>query len=302
MALTHESLWQKSKMFTDRALSARDRDEGEDFYLWMALVLELLGKAHLAKLHPALVADPLHSETLLAVCGGPQTRDHRSITAKTVFERCVKTVPGFDSSLKEFCLGLANDWNAHLHSGEVPFAAKRSDAWQSKCWSVIQLLVGAQGRPLEELVGSDEAAAIRKIISDAKQLEAVHLERRIASYAAAFKKLDFEETHLRQSAAKLQEQRISQSADSTRTTHRCPACGNPGALDGDLVGEIEGDSDPEEPWLRWFDCTIVSSEFRCAACGLKLDGGEEVVAAGLPEEYERTMLREVDDGDEYGND
>ena len=107
MALTHESLWQKSKMLIDRALSARDQQEDADFYLWMALVLELLGKAHLAKLHPALVADPQHAETLLAVCGGPPTAEYRSITAKTVFARCVKTIGGFDSSVEQFCLRLA---------------------------------------------------------------------------------------------------------------------------------------------------------------------------------------------------
>ncbi|HLK36675.1 MAG TPA: hypothetical protein VKU41_07970 [Polyangiaceae bacterium] len=130
MPLTHESLWQKSKMLVDRALSSRDQQSDDDFYLWMALVLELLGKAHLAKLHPALVADPNHADTLLAVCGGPKTSEYRSITAKTVFGRCSKTIPGFDTSTEQFCLRLANDRNAHLHSGEVPFAAKRSAGYE----------------------------------------------------------------------------------------------------------------------------------------------------------------------------
>lgn len=302
MALTHESLWQKAKLLVDRALAARDHQQDEDFYLWMALVLELLGKSHLAKLHPALVADPQHSETLLAVCGGPPAVEHRSITAKTVFARCVKTVAGFDSSVEQFCLRLANDRNAHLHSGEVPFAAKRSNVWQSKCWSVVELLVSAQGRTLEQLLGADEAGATRKITSDAKQLQSVHVQRRIASHATAFKKLDSEERHLRQAAAKLLEQRVEQEGDTTRTNHLCPACGNPGVIDGEVLGETEGDADEEEPWWRWFECTIGSSEFRCAACGLKLDGSDEVVAGGLPEEYDKSIIREVGEGEPYGND
>ena len=302
MALDHESLWKKTRLLMDRALAARDQQQEDDFYLWMALVLEVLGKAHLAKLHPALVADPQHADSLLAVCAGVATTEYRSITAKTVFARCMKTVAGFDQSIEQFCLRVANDRNAHLHSGELPFAAKRADVWQSKCWSVVAILVAAQGRTLEDLVGAEEAVAVRKVITDAKQLHEVHVQRRVASHAEGFKKLDGEERNLRRAAAKLLEQRVKQEGDTTRITYPCPACGNPGCLDGEVFDETAAEADADEPWWRWFDCTLGASEFRCAACGLKLDGYDEVIAADLPEDYEKSILKEVDEGEPYGND
>ncbi len=302
MALDHESLWNKSKLLMDRALAARDRQQEEDFYLWIALVLEVLGKARLAKLHPALVADPQHADTLLAVCAGLATAEHRSISAKTVFARCAKTVPGFDPSIERFCLKLATDRNAHLHSGELPFAAKRSDVWQRECWAVVDLLATAQGHTLEELVGAEEATAIRQVIVDAKQLRQVRVQRRVASHAEAFKKLRYEEKQLRQAAAKLLEQRIEQEGDTTRVTHPCPACGNPGSLDGEVLDETESEADESEPWWTWFDCTLAASEYWCPSCGLKLQGHEEICAAGLPKDFEKSILRNIDEGEPYGND
>jgi hypothetical protein len=56
------------------------------------------------------------------------------------------------------------------------------------------------------------------------------------------------------------------------------------------------------PWWRWFDCTLATCEFRCAGCGLKLDGYEEALAAGLPQEFEKSIIRDVDEGEPYGND
>ena len=82
----------------------------------------------------------------------------------------------------------------------------------------------------------------------------------------------------------------------------CPACGNPGALNGDVLAEVEAEEHEDEPWYRWFDCTLESNEFRCASCSLKLDGTEEVLAAGLPAEYEREVLKQVEWGEDYGND
>jgi len=54
MAVDHESLWQKSKVLMDRALEARDQLRDDDYQLWAALHLEVLGKARLARLHPSL--------------------------------------------------------------------------------------------------------------------------------------------------------------------------------------------------------------------------------------------------------
>lgn len=302
MAVDHQALWEKSKILIERALEARDQQRDDDYQLWAALCLEVLGKARLAKLHPALVVDPQDHEGLLAVCGGPPTSEVRTVSAKTVFSRCHKTVLGFDNSRLEFCTKLANDRNAYLHSGAVPFAARRPDAWQSAYWGVVELFVTAQGRSLEDLVGPDEAAAARIIIADAKRTRGVHVQRRIASHAHDFRALTNDERGFRAAAARILETQLKQDGYSMRKAHSCPSCGNPGALDGNVIGEAEAMLLAEEPWLRRINCTVASESFRCTACGLKLDGTDEIMLAGLPHEYEKFIIREEDEGDPYGND
>jgi hypothetical protein len=301
MGLDYASLWEKSKVLMDRALDSRDHQKDDDYQLWAALVLELLGKASLAKMHPALVADPQHADSLIAACGGPPSAEFKTIAAKTVFSRCHRTVAGFDQSCEDFCRRLADDRNAHLHSGAVPFAARRPDAWQSKYWAVIELLVLAQGRTLDELLGPDEASAARVIIADAKRTREVHVLRRVASHREEFAALSQSEQGLRSAAARLLEAQLKLDAQTTRNPLNCPSCENPGEVDGEVVYEVEGESTDSDAWARWFDCTIKPESFQCAACGLKLDGEIEMASTGLSSEYEKAMLYE-DDGDPYGND
>lgn len=303
MELSHESLWDKSRLLMDRALEARDGRRQDDFYLWVALVLEMLGKSHLARLHPALVADARHTDTMLAICAGTPCEEHRTIGAKEVFARCQRTAKGFDANTAHFCARLAEDRNAHLHSGALPFANPRDDVWESKCWSVIDVLIEAQGRRLEDFVGAEEAQAARRIIKDTARVREEVVRRRLASHLETFKKLDRGERSAREAAAKLYELSVDQDGDSTRIAHACPACGCPGALDGEEFDAERTDaSDPTEPWWRWFVCFYATESFRCISCALRLEGADEIAAAGLPDTYEKLVLREVELDDEpYGD-
>ena len=51
-----DALFTKSIVFIKRALAHRDDSRPDEFQLWAALALELLGKSALAAIHPALIA------------------------------------------------------------------------------------------------------------------------------------------------------------------------------------------------------------------------------------------------------
>ena len=63
-ALERDALYAKSQVYIRRGLRAQGEKDTEEYQLWASLALELLGKAALAKVHPALVADPTHYQSL----------------------------------------------------------------------------------------------------------------------------------------------------------------------------------------------------------------------------------------------
>ena len=65
-AITKEGLIAKSRIYIQRAFRAKLADDLDEYQLWASLALELLGKAALAGIHPSLVVDPNHYESLFA--------------------------------------------------------------------------------------------------------------------------------------------------------------------------------------------------------------------------------------------
>jgi hypothetical protein len=57
-ALQRDALYSKSQVYIRRGLRAQADNDTEEYQLWASLALELLGKAALSKVHPALIADP----------------------------------------------------------------------------------------------------------------------------------------------------------------------------------------------------------------------------------------------------
>src|SRR6266487_41154 len=111
-ALEREALYAKSQVYIRRGLRAQTDNDTEEYQLWASLALELLGKAALAKIHPALVADPLHYQSLFAACGRQISTDIKTIAAKTLVERLGHIEKRFDLRHQKFCGQLALRRNA----------------------------------------------------------------------------------------------------------------------------------------------------------------------------------------------
>lgn len=307
------ALWNKSKVFIDRALRARDEGDEAEFHLWAAISLEVLGKAALANVHPCLVADPQHFHSLLAAAGGPIAQVNvKSIPAKTVFERLTTVVTDFDKAMENTAMLMANRRNAELHSGETPTAGLDPRSWVPQFWRMTRVLITAQSRQLSDWLGQEEAERIEQVIQDVAELRRqtvlARIDRRRLDYAEHTPPgtPDYTLAKARAEARPLPP-RLLASADAFED-HVCPACGLKAWLLGSLreehILEVEHEADPEWAPLyqEWIELIYDVEEFRCPECGLALEGRDEIHYAGLPATFTREDEREPDYEPEYGND
>jgi hypothetical protein len=311
-AFDANSLWAKSKVFVARGLIARNAGDFDTFHTWAALALELLGKAALASVHPALVADPNSFNSLLVACGRPVTDDTRSIGAKTVYERLKSLSNEFDDRAAKFCMLTANRRNEELHSGNSPTGDLAPERWVPEYWRLADIISRIANRTLEEWLGAEEASRARSVIQDTSRVLAAAIEGRISNARSSFdRKYPPDSQELRDILAVTQKMDVPvghrdlvRNADG-HTRVECPACGASAWLFGEEIGShrhpVEYDRDTGWAW-QMEDVIFRSEAFQCAACDLFLNGRVELDAASLPEEFEDERELEPDYEPEYGND
>lgn len=313
-SLQKETLYEKSRVYIRRGFRAQADGDLEEYQLWASLALELLGKAALSHVHPSLVADPNHFQSLFAACGREITPDIRTITAKTLFSRLGHLERTFDSRHQEFCEQMALRRNAELHSGESPFLGMPAEGWERGFWDAVELILGIQDETLQSWLGAEDAKAAAEIVEQAEQALTRAVENRIRRC-----KEDFEKKH------KEPNRRLDVIKDSDylqwndwswdeRNRVSCPACGAMGFVGGSLWDEAVVNRDPgwngEDQHGNWEGepptetiCKRYTIEiFECLTCSLSLYGTKEITAAGLTEEFSTEEIRERNFYDDYGND
>lgn len=313
-ALERDALYAKSQVYIRRGLRAQAATDNEEYQLWASLALELLGKAALAQVHPALVADPTHYQSLFAACGRQLSPDIKTITAKTLFERLSHIEKDFDFRHQKFCEQMALRRNAELHSGESPFSGMSAEAWEREFWGAVEIVLAMQDETLESWLGAEDSKAPAKIIEQAEEALQWTVKHRISRCGEDFEK--------KQQDPKRRQETIEESKKLTWNDHTwdgrdrciCPACSSSGFVGGTLWNEevIESDSgwqdygpDGEEygePPSEIVEKKFTVETFVCPVCGLRLYGTKEIVAAELPEEFSNREVREREFEEEYGND
>lgn len=308
-ALENEALYAKSKVYIGRGLRAQSDEDVEEYQLWSSLALELLGKAALAKVHPALVADPTHSHSLFAACGRQLSPDIKTITAKTLFERLGHIDKAFDSRHQKFCEQMAIRRNSELHSGESPFSGIAADAWEKEYWGAIETVLKMQNESLESWLGAENSKAPSELIEQAREALEWAIKHRIVRCKEDFEK-KYQDPILR--AKRIEESKTLRWWNVSRQfnlsadwgeLNGCPACTSMGFQAGALWSEdVSDEVDPDDPSVEYVDEVYVVEEFICPTCGLHLYGSKETSAAKLPEEFTLREIREREFGPDYGND
>lgn len=306
LAFDSIALFNKSKVYIDRALSYEHHSDLESFQLWCSLSLELLGKSVLSNIHPALVADPSNLPSLLAACGVGTTPERRSIAFKTVFERLPHVCKQFRNEDALFCLQMAARRNEELHSGNLPFVGMRETAWVPQFWKVSKALLEALNKTLEDWVSQIQANSANAWIASEKTATTVEgkLKQAQGRFIAAYVTIAEQEKIRSETSfnSTVYLPLFGRAVDSFQG-QLCPSCRCEGAVGGEEWSQsVATNAVVGKPWMEVVDTDYISTEFRCLVCGLRLDGREELSLAQLEEHFTVTDIREPEYEADYGND
>lgn len=298
-----QALWQKARLFLNHAMDQGEPRTFDERALWASLALELLAKAALARVSPLLIATPNEDGTNLLIASGlvqGQATFH-SVSAATLFSRCAKAFPPFSDKEAKNIAGARNDY---LHGGAPTFSPVPEQAWWPKYWAQVAILVTAQDKTIEELVGADRVSIVddhltrnKKNIEHRAQTLIARAAQRLAMHRAGGESA--------KAAAEWSRPVNLGGHFPYSANEECPACGYGGTLEGVTVedNETRSEVNDEDDVDVWLDLTVLSDYFSCPTCRLELDSAELLEAAGLP-----TAFHDVGDpadfyaDDEYGND
>jgi hypothetical protein len=305
MYWNHNNLWQKTKVYADRAM--RERREGSLFPFWASLTLEFLARAALARVHPVLLADPRGDESILYAFGYP-AKAPVSVPMKTVVSRCKVTVKGFTDQESKVALSLSQRRNDELHTGHPAFEDFPTKLWLGDFFRTSKLLLIHQGKSLEDLFGLEEATAAETMISavDKKiKAESIKIFKRAEK---EFDKLpEGEKSRKRFLGSKEAQKRLSSSGGLAP----CPACEARALITGQVVSKSEPRLEEDDIVI---DTIILPTNLRCYSCDLELPTHGSLHALDLGGQFtHESRIRAVEyyepeidisdyDEPDYGND
>lgn len=304
MSWSEEDLYRKARLFVTRAFYEVPRSDAL-FPFWASLGLELLARAALAHVHPALLADPSQPDNLLYALGY-EVKAPKSVPAKAVFSRCQRIIPGFTEIERDRCMALQYHRNEDLHSGGLPFESLPPEAWLTGFLKDCRVLLDFLDKSLEDFFGDEEASAAQRLIVEADEKVTVDVKRRIGQARKASEHLGDDVKVARRAEIGF---RLRLSDTSTKESP-CPACSSTAQLDGELI-RLGEPRLRDEYILR--ERVYLAVRFGCSVCGLALGTHEELNAAGIggqfaiedtfePLEFYREEFEEAYFEPDYGND
>lgn len=293
-----DQLWLKAKLFIDRANA---HDQGSpDFAFWSALSLECLARSALTRIHPALNADPREDVNLLYAFGYEITSQPRSLPAHSVYIRLEKTIEGFGKPQRELCDFVALLRNAHLHTAELPYENLTPSKWLPRFYETTTVLNHFVGKKMSEFLGDEVSASAEKLINALNDKTIGVVKGKIAAHKKVFEsKSEGEQKNLLQAS-----QVAALKVSSGDKPQKCPACDGAGTLSGERVKEFLAKYEDEELLV---DVQYLANTFKCACCGLRVKGVEEIAHAGLETHFTETIstslheLYEPEYYEEYDN-
>jgi hypothetical protein len=291
---SEEALIRKATVYVERA---SDMEPGTGLeQLWSLMGLELLARAAVARVHPALLADPQDGSHLLYAFGYGEPKPPKSVPIATVFRRCQVIVPSFTEQLRNDGIALMTLRNEELHSGGLVLETIRPSTWQPQYYAICDILLQHLDLALEDFFPPDRAAAARTVLESLSQDLESEVKQRIADAARKFSSLD-EEAQLVRREREIGGPRGRPYVESREQRVTCPACGSQASVGGETAGVSEprvGEDQIEQ------DIRILPTSFRCDVCELPLDGHAELYHAGLGDEY--AVVDSEDPLEHYGID
>jgi transcription elongation factor Elf1 len=272
------ALFGKARLFVGR-MEANTPDDWQ-FAFWSSLSLEILCRAALSHISPALLADEKDWRNVAFAIGLESTAKKFSpvsIGTSQVISRLKELVPEFTDEIAGICNKHTSARNSELHSGALAFAAMGTSAWLGGFYLATNVLLGCLGKTLSDLFQDPSVA--QSMIATWKDETAQAVKKDIAAHAQVW-------------ANKSEPERTESAAQATvwatrQAGHRivCPACNSPALIQGNPTGSIETIIKTDEVIQRQ---ARLPTTFECVACGLRINGLSKLSACGLGDAFSAT--------------
>lgn len=296
----HADLWAKAKLFIDRALVSDDSRDFEERAFWAAGALELLAKAALARVSPLLIIPPdTEGKNVLAALGviAYDGSMIETVAAKTLWARAERAFRPF--SQKEASL-ISGGRNEYIHGSGTGVPNIPEAVWWGRYWNQASILVVALDQDLDAFVGSGRLAQVEAHLQGHK----VHVREHVDALLARARQRLVQRNNPAITASLRDELELAMDLTATlsyRQPEACPACEEPGMLEGEETGDRTVDWG-DEPWSTpTATVDVYSDYFSCPNCRLVLNRPELLEQAGLPTSFSIEEEYEPDEPD-YGND
>jgi hypothetical protein len=257
--------------------------ESWQFAFWSSLSLELLARAALSHVSPALVADHKDWNNIYFALGNTPTVkkfNPKSLDISSVLNRLQEIVSAFTPEMRDFAILHMGRRNEELHSGSTPFDSVNSSAWMPMLYQSAEALLVSMNENLDTLFGPDESRLATELIAAAKDESAKAIGKSIEAHKRSWSESDVDERAKRQAQAT--------SWATRQDGHRvsCPSCSCDALVTGSPVAapakKLDGDEITETQYF-------LPSRFECVACGLKISGLSHLHAAALADTYKATF-------------
>lgn len=278
-----EALFLKAQRYAQRMVEV-DSDNWEHA-LWSSLSLELLARAALSNVSPALLAENDKSwASLFHSLGFSPTEERfspKSISISEVLKRLTSIFPTFTKEHESFCIQHTGKRNAELHSGETAFDGVSGSSWHARFYSACSALLATMGMNLREFVGKEEAKVALKLMTAAADESAKAVKGDVAAHNKVWLAKDAKEQAALSGTAKVWAMR--------QVGHRvdCPACGSTALVMGEPISSPSQKLDGGEITETQ---EYLPNHFECVACSLKISGLSRLTAVGLADRYKKTQI------------
>lgn len=271
----------KTKLYFERAFN--EEPTNPLFAYWCHMALELLARAAVSKLHPALLAarrSPERTSIPFALGVKPIVDPLmlESISTSEVGQLCSEHVTGFRGTHAKIFDEARKRRNAEVHSAHPAMEALPSD-WRGNLFSTVRLLATHLALDLKDLMGEQHAELVARLV--AEDQEAVERE---------VKRLIGEAQARRGSGGT-----IPELPDFFPVTHTyraptaCPACRETGEVHGEVTARRPPRVEDEKLVQTY---SFLPVWFGCHTCGLQLEGNAQLSSAKIGEPL--VVTEEVD--------
>lgn len=276
-----DALLTKAQRYIEQMLSF-PRDDWR-FAFWSSLALELLARAGLANVSPALLADPKDWNNLYYALGFPPKTPKfipRSLDIALVLSRLSGTMPNFSTELEGFCAAHMSKRNEELHSGQTPFDSVTSSRWLPTFYRACEVILQSMGQNLEAFVGAAEAQVASELIAAAADESAKAVRKLIQAHETVWERKNAEEKN-----------KMAAQSSTWATKHdghrvKCPSCNSDSIVTGSpIAAPMQSIKDDQITETQQY----LPSKFECIACGLKISGLSQLSVANLGDAYKATF-------------